>query len=181
MSHRLEPAPPQIHGCDWLGWLWSCRLRREWIQPQNHMWSELICEMNYGCGCARRVNSNKSQGLKSSVPPPHPLLLHSFRDIWVTKNVPPTAYLHESTPHSRTAGVRITQKRVFCQISTGSGNTDSIFYCKPSLLEEKKSKTVFTGSPTLYCHIYLPLFLIFMYHLLSYHISFNCGLKCSSW
>lgn len=141
------------------------------IDSWNELWMWL-------CQASKQQQKPRTQELR---PPLHPLLLHSFTDIWATKNVPPTAYLRESTPHSRTAVVRITQKRVFCQISTGSGNTDSIFYCKPSSLEGSNSKLVFTGSPTLYYHIYLPLFFIFMYQLLSYHIRFNCGLKCSSW
>lgn len=57
MGDCLEPAPDKIHGCDWLGWLLSCKLCRQGIQHQAHMQSKFICEVNYGCDCARLICS----------------------------------------------------------------------------------------------------------------------------
>lgn len=33
--------------CDWLGWLYTCKLRCEWVQSQIYVQSEFNCKMNY--------------------------------------------------------------------------------------------------------------------------------------
>lgn len=50
-SNRLKPAPYETQGCDWLGWLQSCKPHcRMDLTP---MWSKYIHKKNYGRGCAR--------------------------------------------------------------------------------------------------------------------------------
>lgn len=43
----LKPALREIHGCDWLSWIQSCKPCRERIRHQTHMWSQHIHKDKY--------------------------------------------------------------------------------------------------------------------------------------
>lgn len=54
-SHQHKARPHQMHDCDWLGWLLSCKLcHRERVQPQIHMPKKnAFAKLNYRSGFTR--------------------------------------------------------------------------------------------------------------------------------